>query len=166
MVPLNQLDAKSIMSREVLDEVFAQEDEIYRSELLASLALRASELRCKTEFSSVVNTYKKVLKDMKRQEKQEKEKYVKEMSLVEHYTNFSDSPYDNMACGNWIAADDGVYTWNSTTGITDIRACYHPIIPVERLKNLQTGEEQLKICLLYTSPSPRDRQKSRMPSSA
>ena len=24
----------------------------------------------------------------------------------------------------------------------------------------------LKICLLYTSPSPRDRQKSRMPSSA
>ena len=26
--------------------------------------------------------------------------------------------------------------------------------------------EQDKICLLYTSPSPRDRQKSRMPSSA
>ena len=25
---------------------------------------------------------------------------------------------------------------------------------------------QIKICLLYTSPSPRDRQKSRMPSSA
>ena len=25
---------------------------------------------------------------------------------------------------------------------------------------------QSKICLLYTSPSPRDRQKSRMPSSA
>ena len=27
-------------------------------------------------------------------------------------------------------------------------------------------EEQVKVCLLYTSPSPRDRQKSRMPSSA
>ena len=26
--------------------------------------------------------------------------------------------------------------------------------------------ERLQICLLYTSPSPRDRQKSRMPSSA
>ena len=25
---------------------------------------------------------------------------------------------------------------------------------------------QLRVCLLYTSPSPRDRQKSRMPSSA
>ena len=26
--------------------------------------------------------------------------------------------------------------------------------------------QQLNICLLYTSPSPRDRQRSRMPSSA
>ena len=26
--------------------------------------------------------------------------------------------------------------------------------------------EEVEICLLYTSPSPRDRQKSRMPSSA
>ena len=29
-----------------------------------------------------------------------------------------------------------------------------------------TGEDVHKACLLYTSPSPRDRQKSRMPSSA
>ena len=29
-----------------------------------------------------------------------------------------------------------------------------------------TGSTESKICLLYTSPSPRDRQKSRMPSSA
>ena len=28
------------------------------------------------------------------------------------------------------------------------------------------SEGQIRICLLYTSPSPRDRQKSRMPSSA
>ena len=28
------------------------------------------------------------------------------------------------------------------------------------------GQHRVKACLLYTSPSPRDRQKSRMPSSA
>ena len=28
------------------------------------------------------------------------------------------------------------------------------------------GDGALRVCLLYTSPSPRDRQKSRMPSSA
>ena len=32
--------------------------------------------------------------------------------------------------------------------------------------NFNLRVEQNKICLLYTSPSPRDRQKSRMPSSA
>lgn len=89
MVPLNKLDSKSIMSREVLDEVFNQEDEIYRAELLASLALRASELRCKTEFTSVVNAYKKVQKDIKRQEREDIQRQLKEASLVEHYTNFN-----------------------------------------------------------------------------
>ena len=34
------------------------------------------------------------------------------------------------------------------------------------LEEKPTGLKYLKICLLYTSPSPRDRQKSRMPSSA
>ena len=34
------------------------------------------------------------------------------------------------------------------------------------LLNLPTGYGKTRFCLLYTSPSPRDRQKSRMPSSA
>ena len=33
-------------------------------------------------------------------------------------------------------------------------------------RNNSVHTEQLQNCLLYTSPSPRDRQKSRMPSSA
>ena len=33
-------------------------------------------------------------------------------------------------------------------------------------ESLASGMEEDKHCLLYTSPSPRDRQKSRMPSSA
>ena len=35
-----------------------------------------------------------------------------------------------------------------------------------RLENLQKELADLKTCLLYTSPSPRDRTRSRMPSSA
>ena len=33
-------------------------------------------------------------------------------------------------------------------------------------KGMKEAADNLYICLLYTSPSPRDRQKSRMPSSA
>ena len=38
--------------------------------------------------------------------------------------------------------------------------------PRERAKYLRSIGEQLRACLLYTSPSPRDLGKSRMPSSA
>ena len=38
-----------------------------------------------------------------------------------------------------------------------------PITPIQRSDRLW---EHFFACLLYTSPSPRDRQKSRMPSSA
>ena len=38
--------------------------------------------------------------------------------------------------------------------------------PNFHLKVLDMISEGNKVCLLYTSPSPRDRQKSRMPSSA
>ena len=38
--------------------------------------------------------------------------------------------------------------------------------PRGQLGSLPADSEQFMICLLYTSPSPRDRLKSRMPSSA
>ena len=43
-----------------------------------------------------------------------------------------------------------------------------PVSEAVKSKNgvFAPGEEQVTACLLYTSPSPRDRQKSRMPSSA
>ena len=40
-----------------------------------------------------------------------------------------------------------------------------PAAAVEKLSS-ELGDVNDKPCLLYTSPSPRDRQKSRMPSSA
>ena len=43
MVPLNELTAETILSKEILSEVFDQEDELYKAELLASLGLRASQ---------------------------------------------------------------------------------------------------------------------------
>ena len=37
---------------------------------------------------------------------------------------------------------------------------------ISKAKELSLDFSVITICLLYTSPSPRDRQKSRMPSSA
>ena len=39
-------------------------------------------------------------------------------------------------------------------------------VSAKKQRELATAIKRARFCLLYTSPSPRDRQKSRMPSSA
>ena len=55
-------------------------------------------------------------------------------------------------------------------GITGIRLLCEVAVAIFRINNNLSPDkgksETANICLLYTSPSPRDRQKSRMPSSA
>ena len=61
-----------------------------------------------------------------------------------------------------LVADQAVYTMFRSTGdgTSDATAVYG----VDDV--LEVSYRNSNICLLYTSPSPRDRQKSRMPSSA
>jgi len=129
-----------ILSDEVLTEVFEQEDEICKAKLILSLEDRADELRVKTKFLEMVKAYKRVEREMRRQQRQQ----ARQVSLMENWTNFTGS-YDRMQCGSWIASDEGIFMQNAGTGAMDILACYHPILPVERLKNLETGEEQIKL---------------------
>ena len=59
-------------------------------------------------------------------------------------------------------------TEESCTGDPAKRAGNEFLFQMQAMSNIQVldGYNIKKICLLYTSPSPRDRQKSRMPSSA
>ena len=140
MVPLNELTAETVLSDDVLAEVFDQEDELYKSRLLLSLEDRAGELGVKRKFQELVKTYKKIEREMRRQQREKS----RQPCTMEQWTNF-DGPYDNMQCKQWIASENGIYLNNPSTGYTDVLACYHPILPVERLKNLETGEEQIKL---------------------
>ena len=99
---------------------------------MIALADRAEELGVKVKFNTILRAYKKVDREMRK----------KSPSLVENWTNF-EGPYDNMRCGLWIASDHGIYA-QKEGGLEDV-ACYHPILPIERLKNLETGDEQLKL---------------------
>lgn len=138
LVPLGELTKESILDEKIFTEIFEQEDEIYKARLILSLEDRAAELGVKTKFASLLKVYKKVYQETRKKQEHS-------VSLVENWTNFTDCPYGRMQCRSWIASDDGVCLYNPNTGVTDILACYHPILPVERLKNLETGEEQLKL---------------------
>ena len=68
-----------------------------------------------------------------------------------------------------ISLKDGACGFASGAVLTDLLKAPSRELglhPVQLSGDLSCDEGQLNSCLLYTSPSPRDRQKSRMPSSA
>lgn len=138
MEPMNRLDADTILSDAVMEEVFAQEDEIYKARLLLSLLDRAEELGVKKKMEMIIAAYKKADREIRRRQKSKDGT----QTMLDNWTNF-DGPYPNMYCGAWIAGEGGIYAQNS--GYVEKVACYHPIIPVERMKNLETGREQIKL---------------------
>jgi len=133
MRPMAEMDKNSILSDETLTEVFEQEDAIKKARLLIQLEDRATELGVKTKFQTMVRAYKRVDREMNRNNT---------VSMLDNWTNFT-GPYDNMECGAWIAGDKGII--KQTNDQCELLACYHPILPLERLKNLETGEEQIKL---------------------
>lgn len=136
MGPIGEMTKEELLSADTLTEVFDEEDEIQRAMLIVELSERAKELKVKTQLDTLIKAFKKVDRQMAKKKRQ--------VSLVENWTNFTGT-YDNMQCGSWVASDDGIYTYNSQSGALDVLACYHPILPIERLKNLETGEEQIKL---------------------
>ena len=64
----------------------------------------------------------------------------------------------------------GLRTGRASTTLLDplmVNTSYGAKMPINQVASINAPEPRLiTVCLLYTSPSPRDRQKSRMPSSA
>ena len=133
---LDRLDKNSILAEDVFVEIFSQEDEIEKARLTLQLEDRAAELGVKSKFTTLLNAHKKAQREIQRRETE------RCAVSLDNWTNF-EGPYDRMYCGSWIARENGIYAQNSSN--VDAVACYHPIIPVERLRNLETGEEQIKI---------------------
>lgn len=63
-------------------------------------------------------------------------------SVVNNLTSFQDQPIE-LFTGDWIADDEGIVRRNDNQGM-DI-ACVHPILPVQRLINIDDGTVRLKL---------------------
>ncbi len=58
---------------------------------------------------------------------------------IDNVTSFTGQPLE-LNAGDWEACDDGIY---KKAGFGEEVACPHPIMPIERLVNIDTGEEKL-----------------------
>lgn len=131
MKKIEEVTKSDLLSREFMQEVFDEEDEIERGVNIANLMDRARELKAYTEFKVLLDAFRKA----EREALPEKTK-----GTLCQWTNFESDEYNNMICGYWNATERGILKPNS-----DEYACYHPILPVERLKNIETGAEQIKL---------------------
>ena len=136
MKKIEEVTKSDLLSREFMQEVFADEDEIERRVNIANLMDRARELKAYTEFKILLDAFRKAEKEIMPE---------KTKGSLCQWTNFESDEYDNMICGYWNATDKGILKPNS-----DEYACYHPILPVERLKNIETGAEQIKLAYKRT----------------
>ena len=79
-------------------------------------------------------------------------------------------PYQSNAKQAKTEISDVIDHWHQAAAEANFKNYFHLMtkdavfIGTDATENWQI--EEFKACLLYTSPSPRDRQKSRMPSSA
>ena len=143
MVEIDTLDAETILQKTVYDELFQIEDDFERTARKAKLFEKAKELKVITLVRGLVERRERELSQKRREERNKKS-----LTTIDNITNFypdsNGTEYANMYCGAWIAAEDGIYTADPQQATRQM-ACYHPILPVRRLENMQTGEEQITI---------------------
>lgn len=136
MVPLNELDKESILAEKIFIELFEEPDEIQQMRLSLSLIDRAKELGVKTAFEDLRRTYKKVLNKTSKEAK-----HPSVQGGFDNYTQFG-TEYEDYYCSSWIADSCGI---TIPTQFGERRACYHPILPIQRLVNAETGKEKIKL---------------------
>jgi len=112
------------------EEIFAYTDPFERTVQLENAAIKAKDAGF-TNFKKAYKNYEKSLKLVK----------CKSDIDISHPTDFPQQPLE-LEAGIWTCDAEGVVR---CSGMVEEIACRHPIMPVERLVNIDTGEEKLKI---------------------
>lgn len=147
MIEVEKLSKKELLSEETFLALFDIQTGSEREQTRLALRARAEEFKVKTDWTRLYSAYKKDFDAMER---------AKRASIVDERDNrhtdfdFSGLPAEaqslkNLKCGAWQAnMEDGIVmqTNDNTKGVL---ACYHPILPVRRLVNVQTQEERVEI---------------------
>ena len=136
---ITKLDVNSILSDDVLTEIFEEQDAIEQARLLLAVQEKAKLLGVKTKFDTMVKAYKKANREIAKAATEKKT----QNNSFDNYTQFDyfDDGHE-LYCGNWIADQNGVRTF---TMFGEQLACYHPILITQRMMNAETGKEKVKI---------------------
>lgn len=131
---IEKLNKENILEDQLFDYLIALPSSPNKTRIIERLRNKARELKVIKAFNSIF--------------KQKNQEYIQNLkSKGGNKTSFTDCPVEELKCGQWIADDTGIYKmdYNSTMQPIKIKACSHPIIPTERLINIDTNIEKIKL---------------------
>ena len=130
---IEKLTRESILERDVFDYLFTIIDHVQHTELLVQLRSRARKLGVARDFDTLYKANQLAF-------------IQKNKQAGSNVIEFTDCPLPGLKCGKWECTDLGVHKEIINNFIPQkVTACQHPILPVERLSNLDDGTEKIKI---------------------
>ena len=145
MAKIEDLTEEELTSASFYNKLLTSElykDSISREEIKYRIQKRAKELKIKTHVDGMLKTVERKLIEEEKQAKKQPKQGVDGVTDFEEEDSTGKS-YPNMYCGSWIATEDGI--WSQDSSRANLIACYHPILPVKRMRNMETGEEQITL---------------------
>lgn len=143
---LENLAPANILSESVFEYILAEENPIIRIRLIDDLTEKAKSFGMKIKFENLMKEYLKVEKKRLLEEKQalalQRRRELNFDKSASNMTTFESDKYPNLFCGDWQTTG-GIITCETQFGT--VLACHHPIIPVRRLINKETGKEKMLI---------------------
>lgn len=133
---LEELTKESILDDTVMDYLIALPNSTDKTREIEVLRSKAQQLRVLRAFNNVF--------------KQKNQDYIQNLKAKGgNNTNFTDCPYENLKCGQWIADDTGVYKLDYGTAMQPIKikASPIPVTVIERLVNIDSNTEKVKLAL-------------------
>lgn len=131
---IEQLDKNTILEDKIFDYLIALPYSINKIRIIEDLRNKAKELKVVRAFNNIF--------------KQKNEEYIQNLKTKSgNLIKFTDCPLKDLKCGVWTADDTGVFRIDYTNNMKPIKikACPHPILPVEIINNIDTSTEKIKL---------------------
>lgn len=132
-IDVESMNIEELTSDDTLIRIFSISDNVERERYISKLRDRAQKIQKTRIFNNIFKAFQ--------------QSYIQEKKRCgAKNIKFTDCPLENLKCGEWDCNDSGVskIMIGNTIPIKVI-ACSHPILPVERLINIDTNTEKIKL---------------------
>ena len=114
---------EELLDKQTFIELFSMSNEIDKAEKEIKLREIAKDLKCLREFNNLYNAWKKTTKNK---------------IAFNNIIQIEGCPLNNLSSGRYTCNEKGIFKDSEVI-------CYHPIIPIARYTNINSGKEKINL---------------------